>query len=115
MKDLEGDVIDRVKFSSPSWDNKGEGFFYSRYDDAKSAEGTSTQKVSSNRVYYHKVGTKQSEDSLIYERPDEPDFSYSVFMTDDSRFLILITKRSTEEVNLKHFVDLHEAVITDFN
>jgi prolyl oligopeptidase len=45
FKHLDNEVIDKVKFSSPSWDNAGKGFFYSRYLDAASAEGTSTQKV----------------------------------------------------------------------
>jgi prolyl oligopeptidase len=105
MKDLENDVLTKVKFSLPLWDLDNAGFFYAKYDDAIE-DGSKIDKVGPNRVYYHKVGTKQSEDILIYENPNEPDASYSVYKTVDNKYLILTTKRSTEETCLKHFVDV---------
>lgn len=114
MKTMHDGIIDKIKFNSPAWDPKSEGFFYSRYDDVENTDGASTQKITGNRVYYHRLGTKQPDDILIYERPDQP-YSYSAFMTDDSRFLILSTKKSTEEMNLKHFVDLQQTGLTSFN
>ena len=66
-KDLP-DLIKWVKFSGASWTKDGKGFFYSRYDEPKDAalrEANYFQKL-----YYHRLGTPQSEDTLIYNRPD---------------------------------------------
>lgn len=105
MKDFENDVLTKVKFSMPLWDTDNKGFFYARYDDAVD-DGSKTDKVGPNRVYYHKIDTKQSDDILIYENPGEPDASFSVYKTQDDKYLVLTTKRSTEETCLKHFVDM---------
>ncbi|HSG68304.1 MAG TPA: prolyl oligopeptidase family serine peptidase [Bacteroidales bacterium] len=86
------DHIKWVKFSGISW--KGHGFFYSSYDPP--AEGDEYSNVNENhKVYYHKLGTKQEEDQLIYQNLDFPRRNYYVGTTEDERFLIMSESEST--------------------
>jgi prolyl oligopeptidase len=96
------DHIQWVKFSGVSW--KGHGFFYSSYDPP--AEGEELSDVNEyHKVYYHKIGTGQDEDILIYENPDFPMRFYSVSTTEDERFLIMYERESTSG-NALYFKDL---------
>ena len=66
------DTIEWVKFSNAVWTADGKGFFYARYDAPK--EGDALKGVNKfQKLYFHKVGTPQSDDVLIYERRDQPD------------------------------------------
>ena len=86
------DHIKWVKFSGASW--KGEGFYYSRYDEpAKGAE--LSMKNEFHKVYYHKLGTPQSEDVLTFSNPDYPLRNYYAQVTRDERFLIIYESEST--------------------
>jgi prolyl oligopeptidase len=105
MQDLQHDIIKQVKFSLIFWDNENNGFYYSRYDENLD-DGTKTTKVGANRVYYHKLNTKQADDIMIYENPNEPDGSFSTYITLDNKYLIITTKKSTEETALKHYIEL---------
>lgn len=85
-KDLP-DLIKWVKFSGASWTKDGKGFFYSRYDEPK---GTALRDANYfQKLYYHKVGTAQSEDKLIYERPDNKEMGFGGSVTDDGHYLII--------------------------
>ncbi len=67
-KDLK-DVVKWVKFSGASWTKDNKGFFYSRYDEPK--EGKELKQANYyQKLYYHRLGTDQSQDELIYERKD---------------------------------------------
>ncbi len=78
------DRIQWVKVSGIAW--KGDGFFYSRYP---SPERELSSKNENHRVYYHKVGTSQEQDELIYEDPANPQRFNIASTTEDERFLIL--------------------------
>jgi len=81
------DRIRWVKVSGLSW--YGDGFFYSRYpapDDTTKALSGSNEH---HRVYYHRLGTPQSADELVFEDPAEPRRFHTVRVTDDRRLLIL--------------------------
>lgn len=81
-----------VKFSGIAW--KDDGFYYSRFE--KPAEGTELSAQNRNhKVYYHKVGTEQSQDQLIYENPAYPLRNYSCGTTEDERYLLLYGSEST--------------------
>ena len=69
------DVIQWVKFSGASWMKDGSGFFYSRFDEPKSGEELKG-KVEFQKLYFHKLGTPQSADTLIYERKDHGDWGF---------------------------------------
>lgn len=96
------DEIHWVKFSSISW--RENGFYYSRYD--KPGKGTElTNKNEYQKVYYHKIGTPQSADVLVYENKSFPLRNYGVNATDDGHFLILSETESTYGTAL-YYIDL---------
>lgn len=87
-----GDVLDWVKFSGAAW--LGDGFFYSRYPEPDGSEFSSENTFHS--VYFHKVGTPQSEDKLIFRNDDEPNRYHFVSVTEDEKFIILNTSTGTD-------------------
>lgn len=97
-KDLK-DVLKWVKFSGMAW--QGNGIYYSRYDEPKGS--ALTQKNTGHKIYYHKIGTSQSQDLLIYKDDQHSDYNFSAQVTDDERFLIVYTSVSTsgESVMIK--------------
>ncbi len=86
------DHIMWAKFSGISW-YKG-GFFYSRYPSPEKGDKLSGVNEN-NKVYYHKIGTDQSEDKLVYEEPDNPQRGFGAQVTEDDKYLILYTTEST--------------------
>ena len=86
------DTLKWVKFSDMSWQN--DGFYYSRYDEPKKSMELS-KKNEFHKVYYHKIGTPQQDDQLIYQNLKYPLRNYSASVTDDQRFLILYESEST--------------------
>jgi prolyl oligopeptidase len=105
------DTIDHlrwVKFSDISWSADDAGFYYSRYDEpAAGAELTAANYF--QKLYYHKLGTPQSDDRLIYERRDEKEWGFHGHATDDGRYLIVSVGRGTEHKNLIFYRDLQQA------
>ncbi|MBY0285071.1 MAG: prolyl oligopeptidase family serine peptidase, partial [Sphingomonas sp.] len=89
------DTIEWVKFSGIGWMKDGSGFFYSAFDPP--AEGAKFQALNENqKVYFHKLGTAQSADRLVYATPDHPKFGHSPSVTDDGRWLLITTTQGTD-------------------
>jgi len=102
-KDLSDD-IKWVKFSGVSWTRDGKGFFYSRYDEPKSETLKSVNYF--QKVYYHKLGSPQSEDVLVYERPDQQDWLFGGAVTEDGNYLVITVYQGTDVKNRVYFKDL---------
>lgn len=101
------EVLKWVKFSGLSWTKDRRGFFYSRY--ATPREGTALQAANQNhQLYYHRVGTPQNEDKLIYERPDQPDWRMSAHVTEDGRYALIYLSQSGPK-NRLYYMDLGDA------
>ncbi|HXG93289.1 MAG TPA: prolyl oligopeptidase family serine peptidase [Blastocatellia bacterium] len=103
-KDLP-DVIKWVKFSRASWTSDGKGFFYSRYDEPKET----TKMVGTNyfqKLYYHKLGTPQSEDVLIYDDPQHKEWLINGGVTDDGHYLIINISAGSSDKNRVYYKDL---------
>ncbi|HEV3204875.1 MAG TPA: S9 family peptidase, partial [Gemmataceae bacterium] len=101
------DEVKWVKYSGTSWTKDGKGFFYSRYPEPKS--GAEFQSLTHNhKVYYHKVGAPQSEDVLVFHRPDHPDWSFGAQVTEDGRFLIISMHKGTAHKYRIAYKDLTE-------
>ena len=96
------DHIMWAKFTDATW--CGDGFYYSAYDAPADGKGLSA-KNEFQKVYYHKIGTPQSEDRLEYMNPEHPLRFYSVTITDDERFLCLY--ESDGEGNAIYVKDLN--------
>ncbi|MDJ0732851.1 MAG: prolyl oligopeptidase family protein [Nostocaceae cyanobacterium] len=103
-KDLK-DHLKWIKFSGASWTNDGKGFFYSRYDQPN--QKTKLEDVNYyQKLYYHQLGTSQSEDILIYHRPDKKEWGFSGTVTEDGRYLIISVWLGTDSKNLVFYKDL---------
>jgi prolyl oligopeptidase len=101
------DVLKWVKFSGASWSHDHQGFFYSRYDEPD--ETTKLEAVNYyQKLYYHRLGTPQSEDVLIYERPDQKEWGFGGSVTEDGRYLIISVWRGTDPNNLVFYKDLSD-------
>ncbi len=82
------DEIKWAKFGGASWTRDDKGFFYSRFPEPKAGE--KFQALSLNqKLYYHKLGTPQAEDTLVYEVPDHPRWGVTGHVTDDGNYLVL--------------------------
>jgi prolyl oligopeptidase len=95
------DVIHNVKFTVATWDNNEKGFFYSRMIIEKDSQ----ERM---KIFYHKLGTDEKEDELIYQNPNEVDAAFSLQVTNDRKYLILTTTKGTEKPTLKHFLDIDD-------
>lgn len=106
--DSKQDLSDRlrwVKFSGASWTHDNQGFFYSRYDEPNDAAKLEAVNYY-QKLYYHQLGTPQSADRLIYQRPDQKEWGFSGKVTDDGRYLIMSVWKGTAPENLIFYQDL---------
>ncbi len=107
------DLLDWIKFSNTSWKKDGSGFFYSRYDKPDEKNKLRSQ-VFGHKVFFHQLGTPQSQDKLIYERPDQKEWLLNAEVTDDGRYLIITVQRGTDPKNrifYKNLVDPNSKVV----
>ena len=102
-KDLS-DHLKWVKFSGVSWTRDNKGFFYSRYEEPKADTLKATNYF--QKVYYHQLGTPQSDDVLIYERPDQKDWLFNGSVTEDGNYLIVTIYQGTDTKNRVYYKDL---------
>ena len=91
---------------SVAWAKDGSGFFYSRYP-APAAGKTYQNATLNHRVYFHKLGTAQAADRLIYSTAGNPKFSHYAQVSDDGRWLVISTSLAGDE-NDVHVVDLRK-------
>jgi len=100
-----GDHLRWIKFSGGAWTRDGKGFFYSRYPAPEAGQAM----VGQNRdmsVYYHRIGTTQADDVLVYQRPDQPDWGFGVQVTHDGRYLVINVWVGTDTRQRIHYLDL---------
>ena len=101
------DLVEWVKFSGASWAKDGSGFYYSRFDAPKPG----AEKVGVNefqKLFFHKLGTSQKDDALIYQRRDQKEWGFHGHVTDDGRYLIIGVSRGTDPKNAVFYRDLQE-------
>lgn len=99
------DHLKWVKFSGVSWLKDGSGLFYSRYDEPKEGEEFTGVNYY-QKLYFHKIGDEQSQDTLVYERPDQKEWGFDGHVTEDAKFLIITIWRGTERKNQIFYKDL---------
>ncbi len=117
------DTIRWVKFSGASWAK--EGFYYSRYDAPAEEESAYSAKNESQKVYFHRLGTSQDQDRLIYEDKAHPLRYFSGFESDDNRWLFIVGSegtsgteilyKSTAEPNSGRFKTLFRGFANDYS
>ncbi len=105
-KQLVGDTLHNIKFSGMSW-RGNEGFYYSSYDKPKDASALSA-KTQYHKLYYHKMGTPQSEDVLVFGGEKQPYRYIFGYVTEDDRYLVISAAQSTSG-NVLFIQDLNDA------
>lgn len=88
-----GDVLKWIKFSGAAWYN--DGFFYSRYPAPEEGDELSAANTF-HTVYYHKMGTSQEEDELVYKNENAPNMYHWCNVTEDDKYLILYASTGTD-------------------
>ena len=102
------DLVKWVKFSGASWTKDGKGFFYSRYDEP--TEATKLTKANYfHKLYYHRLGAPQSDDQLVYHRPDQKEWNFHGHATDDGRYLVISSSQGTDPKRRVFYQDLQKA------
>jgi prolyl oligopeptidase len=89
------------KFTNIAWKHDSKGFVYNRFPEPNSVPPEDRNNY--NRVYWHKLGIAQSQDQLIYERPDNKELGFSPFITEDGKFLILHVYHGTNPKNRVYY------------
>ncbi len=99
------DVVQWVKFSGAAWAKDSSGFYYGRYDEP---QGENKLKAVNEfqKIYFHKIGTEQASDVLVYDRPDQPKWGFQAEVSDDGRYLIVAVSEGTDERNRLFYRDL---------
>ncbi|BBE00039.1 S9 family peptidase [Sphingobium amiense] len=82
------DRVRWIKFSQIAWDGRGGGFFYSRFPQPQEGEAFRSANEG-QRIFYHRVGTDQAEDRLVYATPDRPELSHQAQVTSDGQWLVI--------------------------
>ena len=106
------DTVRWVRFSGLSWTRDGRGFFYSRYPE-RPADQKLSAELRDQTLYYHVVGTPQSEDRLVHRRPDLPTWFLGGDATQDGRYLVVYLSRGTDPRNLLYVADLGDPLRPD--
>ena len=105
------DLDDRVhwmRFSELAWTRDSAGFYYSRFPEPPPGK-TYEAALSGHAVYYHRVGTGQADDLLIYARPDLAAWFVNASVTDDGRYLLIALFEGATNSNRLYFADLGDA------
>ncbi len=93
---LLDDQIEWTKFTSASWTPDNKGFYYSAYDVPE--EGQAFQSLNLNqKVYYHQLGTKQSQDKIVHQDADNPTWGFNAEVSEDGSYLIITTWKGTDD------------------
>jgi prolyl oligopeptidase len=99
------DVIHWVKFSNLSWTSDGAGFFYSRYPEIPKGDKL-FGKLSGEQLYYHRLGTEQSADRLVYEIREHPEWRFGGGVSDDGRYLVIDVRQNGRTQSAVYYSDL---------
>lgn len=101
-----GDEVRWAKFTPVEWHPDGRSFYYSRYPEPPAGEMFTALNYN-HAIYRHRVGAPQSEDQLIYTRPEHPRDSVRAEVSDDDRWLVITVSRGTDA--------RYEIVLIDLN
>ncbi len=85
LRDLD-DEIRFARFPQVAWHPDKSGFFYNGH--LPPDEGISAENNKHNKLFWHRLGTAQSTDEIIYERPDQPEWNFPTSLTEDDRYLM---------------------------
>ncbi len=90
------DELRWIKFNSPSWLRDGSGFVYARYPEPAADAEFQTLNLN-QKVYFHKLGTPQSDDVLLFEEPAHPEWGFQATVSEDGRYIVITTWVGTDD------------------
>lgn len=96
-----------TKFTSAAWTEDAAGFFYQRYAAPESGEVYEATNEAP-QLCYHRLGTPQSEDRVVYERPDQPKWGFGASVTRDGKYAVLRISAGTDRRNRVAIIDLED-------
>ncbi|XP_057871570.1 uncharacterized protein LOC131077977 [Cryptomeria japonica] len=109
-KCMEPDSLLWVKFTSIAWTQDNRGFFYSRFPSPMKGEevdqGTETNINLNHQVYYHILGTNQSEDILCWKDLKNPKRMFKTAITEDGKYIILYIREGCKPMNMVYYCDI---------
>ncbi len=103
-RDLE-DRLDWIKFSGLAWAPDGSGFYYSTYPEH---DTTGRVALRNHTLYFHRLGTPQSADTVVHARADQPDWGFWGRVTDDGDLLVIVQTEGTAQKNRVHLKPLRD-------
>ena len=109
------DVIKWAKFTGMSWTDDARGFFYSRYPAPADGNPKVFTKLENRKLYYHRVGTAQEADRLVFEMPEQPTWFPSGVVSSDGRYLIISISQPGKSGNSVYLLDLQNAQQPSFD
>ena len=109
-EDLQ-DKLEWVRSSLITWLPDASGLFYQRFPEPNKDE-TYIAKVSAPTYCFHLLGTPQTQDKVIFEKPEEPNWMFYSELSDDGKYQILYIRRGTERRNLIYYRDLNDDTFT---
>jgi len=100
------DLVKWAKFTGMSWTHDSAGFFYSRYPEPAGGDSKVFSKLEHRTIYYHRVGTAQAEDKLVYEMPDHPSWNFGGGVSPDGRYLVISVSQPGKLGDSVYYMDL---------
>jgi prolyl oligopeptidase len=97
------EAIQWCKFTSIAWKHSNEGFFYNRFPEPGTVPKEDQNNF--NRVYWHQLGTPQSADRLVFERPEAKELTFYPAVTEDGKYLVLNVRHGTDPKNRIYYRD----------
>lgn len=98
------EVLHHCKFSGIAWHPNHKGFYYNRYPDPATVQEADQSYY--NKVYWHQLDTDQSDDLLVYERPDQKDFDFFPQVSEDGKYLVITAYLGTDRRNRIYYREL---------
>ncbi len=105
-KDLP-DVLEWIKWSGMAWTKDGKGFYYGRYDEPQPGHELEAANYF-QKLYYHRIGSAQSDDVLVYKRDDQKEWNFSGYVSEDGHYLIITVGKGTDHKNQVFYKDLRQ-------
>ncbi|MBI5422713.1 MAG: S9 family peptidase [Opitutae bacterium] len=100
------DQIKWVKFSGMSWSHDAKGFFYTRLPEPPGGNAKVFSKIENRKLHYHRVGTAQSDDPLIFAIPEHPEWGFGGQVSSDGRYLVIGVTQPGKLGNSVYYIDL---------
>ncbi len=91
-------MLQWTRWGNIVWNAESTGFFYTRYPEPEAGQQFQSS-VTDPMIYFHRLGTPQADDTLVYRQPDHPTWSFWLTRSDDNQYLVLSIARSTDPQN----------------